>query len=126
MEVMKINDELLRQISDSDHRPVLKELTLSLGEEVAVRAIKTAMPMILAHYVECTWGACYSAKFEELIQPHFDDPELLDRFLRTSAIKPKGAIVGRTGACIFDELLAKLRRCNSRAVREYLNREFGA
>jgi len=112
-------------IALDDHQQVLTELQKIIGEENIIPFIRSRMEGILIHYIECTWGACYNAKFKELIQSYLNDPELLDKVLRSEVIKDKpGTITGKSGARIFPDLLYELRKCKASVIRNYLNKEF--
>jgi len=112
-------------IALGDHQQVLSKLQTIIGEENIIPFIRSRMEGILIHYIECTWGACYTTKFKELIRPYLNDPELLDKVLRSEAIKDKpDTITGKTGARIFSDLLHQLKQCHETVIRNYLNKEF--
>ena len=112
-------------IALGDHQQVLPKLQTIIGEENIIPFIRSRMAGILIHYIECTRGACYNTKFKELIQPYLNDPELLDKVLRSEVIKDKpGTITGKSGARIFPDLLNELRKCKASVIRNYLDKEF--
>ena len=112
-------------IAIDDHRIVLAKLKEIIGEENIAPFIRSRMEGILIDYIDCSRGVCYNSKFKELIQPYLNDQELLDKILRSEAIKDKhNVITGKTGAMIFPELLHQLNQCNSTGIRNYLNKEF--
>lgn len=119
------NDLSTFDIAKDDHRIVLSKLKGIIGEESIIPFIRSRMEGILIHYIECTWGTCYNTKFKELIRPYLNDPELLDKILRSEAIKDKpDTITGKTGARIFPDLLHQLMQCHETVIRNYLNKEF--
>jgi hypothetical protein len=112
-------------IAEGDHKKFIREIRETKGDEFAIQFIRDNMENIVLHYISCTWGACYTTKFKELIQPYFNDPALLDRVLRSDAIKDKGnLIIGKTGAKIFKGLFGELVKCNDDAIKKYLKTEF--
>jgi hypothetical protein len=116
---------LIPDIADCDHQPILKLVKDSEGREAVIRFIKANMEQIVYHYIDCTWGACYSMKFKELIKPYLDDVALLDKILRSSKIKDKpNVIIGKSGAKVFDRLLEQLLKCDSSEIENYLRKEF--
>ncbi len=118
-------ENLIVQLSEGDHKQAISEYQRIFGELETINFIKANMDKILEHYISCTWGVCYNAKFKDLIQPYLDDVGLLDKVLRSSLIKNKpNVIVGRTGARIFERLISELRKCHDSKIRGYLKEEF--
>ena len=112
-------------IVEEDHRPVLKRLKEIKGEAETAMYINSKMKEILLHYIGCTWGACCTMKFNDLIKPYLKDVELLDGILRSEVIRDRAnVIIGKTGARIFDLLLYQLKMCDSMEIKDYLNKEF--
>ena len=112
-------------IAGGDHREFLIQMRERHGNDAVGQYVKANMEQILLHYISCTWGACYNTKFKELIQPYFDDPILLDKILKSDAIRDRpNVFAGKNGSKIFDLLLFKLKRCNSEKIRNYLLCEF--
>ena len=118
-------NEQYDNIAEGDHQKFLSQIRELHGNDAVAQYIKANMEQILRHYIGCTWGACYNTKFNELIQPYFDDPILLDKVLKSDAIKDRpNVLLGKSGAKIFDLLLFELKRCNSEKIRDYLLCEF--
>jgi hypothetical protein len=112
---MSLDEETLVK---GDHRELLNDLAHKHGEE-HVRNLATQSMK------ECQYPPCYNTKYKDLIKPYLNDPELLDTVLRSDIIKSKSnVIIGKTGACIYAELLQKLASCNSKVIRDYLRAEF--
>jgi hypothetical protein len=113
------------KIAEGDHQKFIQHIRETEGEDAAIQMIHDNMEPIILHYIECTWGACYTTKFRELIQPYFNDSLLLDKILRSEAIKNKGnMIVGRTGAKIYKDLYWELLKCKDPSISNYLKDEF--
>jgi hypothetical protein len=112
-------------IAEGDHQKFIQQLRETKGDNAAIQFIRENMERILLHYIECTWGACYTTKFRELIQPYFNDVALLDKILRSDAIKEKWNVIeGKTGAKIYKDLYWELLKCKDSSIAEYLRTEF--
>lgn len=113
-------------IAEGDHQKFIREMRETKGDDATIQFIRNNMELIILHYIQCTWGACYTTKFRELIQPYFNDAVLLDNILRSDAIKEKWNVIeGKTGARIYKDLYWELLKCEDPSIINYLRTEFG-
>ncbi len=95
----------------------------ALSEHIS--GLKVYMPQILYHYIECSWGACYSSIYAYCLKPYLDSPNVLDYVLRSPVIYcTKDSWVGLTGAMIYPELFEYLSGVDSPMIRQYLRENF--
>ncbi|MBC8553469.1 MAG: topoisomerase DNA-binding C4 zinc finger domain-containing protein [Candidatus Brocadiales bacterium] len=90
-----------------------------------VNGFKANMGLYLEHFITCRWGAHFNDLFDNIIQPYFDDVNLLKFILKSDIIRSESnIIVSDYGEKIFYELFRYLVKVEDKSIKEYLASTF--
>lgn len=94
-------------------------------DPTCIPGARTYMPFILYHYIECTWGPCYSSLFAHVIRPHLASVEVLEYVLRSPVVRDDMSEANRPDEPrMYRELYHQLRQVRSATVRRYVTETF--
>ena len=90
-----------------------------------INSLKISMLPFLTHFLSCTWGACYNTMFSNVINPYFDDIEILKFFLKQDRFFKPATFRNKNGYFMYSELGSYLKRINCSQLQDFLRTEFG-